>query len=435
MRGRASEVVETVSRRRIAICAVQESRWRDNSARLITGKDSNYKFWSGDESGQGGVGLLLEESLVENVLSVERVDNRIMFIRVMIGKTIFRVFSAYAPKTGLPEQEKDSFYNNLLSQTSVTPEDEFMLVCGDLNGHVGEKSRGFVGAHGGNGYGVGNADGTRILDFCTAANLSLANTYFVKEENKLSTYRSGQNQSQIDFIIVRRSQLKHVQDTKVINGEECTPQHKLLVADINVNRYKVTPTLLPARRRVWKLKEPAIRDEYQSKVHEAIANSSTTEDVETTWNDLKSCVFESFDATCGWTKAQQNRKETWWWCEKVESEIKEKRKLWKNWKNGGPKEPYLAAKGKAKHEVYLAKKAASEASFNNLREKDKLNHVFKMKSENQDIVGEKCVRNDQGNIVYDDDAKLLAWKEHYHRLLNVEFIWDESTLTDTDPVI
>ena len=205
-------------------------------------------------------------------------------------------------------------------------------MCGDLNGHVGEKSCGFVGAHGGNGYGVRNADGTRILDFCTAANLSLANTYFVKEENRLSTYRSGQNQSQIDFIIVRRSQLKHVQDTKVINGEECSPQHKLLVADINIKRYKVKPKLLPARRRVWKLKEPTIRDEYQSKVHESIANYSTTEDVETTWNDLKSCVLESFDATCGWTKAQQNRKETWWWCEEVEFAIKEKRKLWKNWK-------------------------------------------------------------------------------------------------------
>ena len=68
--------------------------------------------------------------------------------------------------------------------------------------------------------------------------------------------------------------------------------------------------------------------------------------------------------------------------------------------------------------VYLTKKAASEA-------RSKLNNVFKiarkMKSENQDIVGEKCVRNDQGNIVYDDDAKLLAWKEHYHRLSNVEF--------------
>ena len=60
------------------------------------------------------------------------------------------------------------------------------------------------------------------------------------------------------------------------------------------------------------------------------------------------------------------------------------------------RESYLAAKRRAKHAVYIAKKAASEAGFSNLHEKDKLNHVFrsarKMRSENQDIIGEKCIR-------------------------------------------
>jgi len=35
-----------------------------------------------------------------------------------------------------------------------------------------------------------------------------------------------------------------------------------------------------------------------------------------------------------------------------------------------------------------------------------------MKSENQDIVGEKCIHNDQGKIAYDDEGQLKAWKEH-----------------------
>jgi len=36
---------------------------------------------------------------------------------------------------------------------------------------------------------------------------------------------------------------------------------------------------------------------------------------------------------------------TWWWNDDVESAVKEKRKLWKVWKKGGLKEPYLAANG------------------------------------------------------------------------------------------
>ena len=77
---------------------------------MISGKDSKFKFfWSGDKSGQGGVGLLLEEALVENVISVERIDHRIMYIRIMIGRMIVCVFSAYAPQSGRPKHEKDSF--------------------------------------------------------------------------------------------------------------------------------------------------------------------------------------------------------------------------------------------------------------------------------------------------------------------------------------
>ena len=148
--------------------------------------------------------------------------------------------------------------------------------------------------------------------------------------------------------------------------------------------------------------------------------------------DIKSCILDSFDETCGWTKAQQKRKETWWWNDAVESAIKKRRK------RGGSKELYHAAKRKAKHEVCLAKKSASEANFNNLHEKDKLNHVFrmarKMKLDNQDIAGDKCIRDDDGNIAYGEDAKLKAWKEDYQRLLNEEFAWDETSLSDADPV-
>ena len=49
-----------------------------------------------------------------------------------------------------------------------------------------------------------------------------------------------------------------------------------------------------------------------------------------------------------------------------------------------------------------------------------------MKSGNQEIVGEKCIKNKDGNIVYDDMSKLDVWKQHYEGLLNSEFEWDEN---------
>ena len=211
------KLLRQVSRRKIPICAIQESRWKGQSARLIIGKNSKYKFLRcGDDSGYGGVCLLLEEALIENVTSVERINSRTMYIRIMLEKSIIRIFSVYAPQTGLLEAEKDKFYIDLLAQTAIIPAEEFLLICGDLNGHVGKGTDGFDNVHGGNGFGDRNADGVRLLDFCLAANLSITNTFFSKPDNKLVTYQFGSSKSQIDFILVTRNNLKFVSNVTVI---------------------------------------------------------------------------------------------------------------------------------------------------------------------------------------------------------------------------
>ena len=54
-----------------------------------------------------------------------------------------------------------------------------------------------------------------------------------------------------------------------------------------------------------------------------------------------------------------------------------------------------------------------------------------MKSKYQDIVGDKCIKNnDDGNLAFDDKSKLAASKRPYKKLLNVEFPWDSSTLSE-----
>jgi len=51
-----------------------------------------------------------------------------------------------------------------------------------------------------------------------------------------------------------------------------------------------------------------------------------------------------------------------------------------------------------------------------------------MKDENQGIIGDKCIKDDNGNMAFDDKSKLDAWKCHHEKLLNVEFPWDIVTL-------
>ena len=52
-----------------------------------------------------------------------------------------------------------------------------------------------------------------------------------------------------------------------------------------------------------------------------------------------------------------------------------------------------------------------------------------MTATNRDIVGDKCVRNNGGNLTDSDYGKHLAWKDHCHRMLNEEFEQNQGSLS------
>ena len=159
-----------------------------------------------------------------------------------------------------------SFYSNMIDCSIVSQaawvqfldRPEFLIPCGDWNGHVGHAGTGYREVHGGMGYGRPEPDveGERILEYALAFDLLLGNTCFKKRDSHLITYKSGNIATQIDFILFRRTMRKLVTDVKVIPGEEVALQHQLLVRDIRIDvppksKCKFTPGL-----KVWKLKDP-----------------------------------------------------------------------------------------------------------------------------------------------------------------------------------
>ena len=58
--------------------------------------------------------------------------------------------------------------------------------------------------HGGNGFGERNLEGRILLKFCDEKGLCVANTWFKKRDQRKVTFRSGENETEIDYIIVGR---------------------------------------------------------------------------------------------------------------------------------------------------------------------------------------------------------------------------------------
>ena len=170
---RSGEVIDMVQRRGLDFCCLQETRWKGGNARML----GDYKFfWKGCKEGLAGVGMLVEKRWVDNVMEVKRVSERILTIRVRVGMKILNLVSVYAPQVGRARAEKEEFYERLFEVVSAINDKESLLLCGDLNGHVGQRMEGFGGVHGGFGFGSRNSEGEMILKFAESLSLSIANT-------------------------------------------------------------------------------------------------------------------------------------------------------------------------------------------------------------------------------------------------------------------
>ena len=86
--------------------------------------------------------------------------------------------------------------------------------------------------------------------------------------------------------------------------------------------------------------------------------------------------------------------------------------------------------------VHHARQEADKEVYKNIDPKSselyRLANQFR--KENADVVGDKPVKNDAGEMSMSDDSKQKAWLEHYQRLLNAEFDWDPNHLSDESPV-
>ena len=119
----------------------------------------------------------MAEEWTKGVVSVDRVSDRLLAVKLVMGEELVVVISAYGPQTGCEEGEKEKFIEELGQLVGKTEEGELLLVCEDLNGHVGKESEEFEEVHGEHGYGNRNREGRNILEMAQRRELVVCNTW------------------------------------------------------------------------------------------------------------------------------------------------------------------------------------------------------------------------------------------------------------------
>ena len=65
--------------------------------------------------------MLIAERWIDSVVDVVRVNERIGYVKLVIGKQIVNIVSAYAPQVGLSAEEKDNFWDSFIIALSGIP--------------------------------------------------------------------------------------------------------------------------------------------------------------------------------------------------------------------------------------------------------------------------------------------------------------------------
>ena len=163
MMGKGRELADMMERRKLDILCIQETKWKGSKARKLGGGCKLY--YHGVDGRRSGVGIILNAKLTEKVVTVERVSDWVISMKLEIEGILLNIISAYAPQTGGEEEEKEDFWTDLDEVTNRIKEEESLVIGADLNGHVGEGNKGDEEVIGKYGLAERNESGQMVIDF------------------------------------------------------------------------------------------------------------------------------------------------------------------------------------------------------------------------------------------------------------------------------
>ena len=103
-----------------------------------------------------------------------------------------------------------------------------------------------------------------LLEFFLEKELCVSNTWFEREEKRKVTFRIGENETEIDFVLIMKVHRLFIKNAKEIPGEF---SHAFMMADIDKRKLrKVVRKASAERRKITLLNDLKIRKPFEEKV-------------------------------------------------------------------------------------------------------------------------------------------------------------------------
>ncbi|KAK3572244.1 hypothetical protein QTP86_029403 [Hemibagrus guttatus] len=417
------ELADMMERRKVDILCVQETKWKGSKARSI---GAGFKlFYYGVDSKRNGVGVVLKEEFVRNVLEVKRVSDRMMSLKLEIEGVMLNVVSGYAPQVGCELEEKERFWSELDEVMESIPTGERVVIGADFNGHVGEGNTGDEEVMGKFGVKERNLEGQMVVDFAKRMDMAVVNTYFQKREEHRVTYKSGGRRTQVDYILCRRGNLKEISDCKVVVGESVARQHRMVVCRMTLMVCKKKRSEIEKKTKWWKLKKEECCEEFRQKLRQALGGQVVLPD---DWETTAEVIRETGRKVLGVSSGRRKEdKETWWWNEEVQDSIQRKglaKKKWDMDRTEENRQEYKELQCRVKREVSKAKQNAYDELYTRLDtregEKDLYRLARQRDRDGKDVQQVRVIKGRDGRVLTSEESVQRRWKEYFEELMNEE---------------
>ncbi|EFO97114.1 hypothetical protein CRE_30476 [Caenorhabditis remanei] len=210
---RLAELLEETNRIKYDIIGLSETKRsakvhmtnRDGTG-VILGKRNN-------SSVSGGVGFIINKSLMPKIKEIKIVNHRIGYITLQVNKNQCTIIQGYAPTAKYEEEEHSNFYENL-EDVYKSCKSRYKMVIGDFNARIGERKGNevFIGPH---SMEKRNDSGERLATFCEVNRVFHMNSQFIKATHRRWTYISPdkQHRHELDHILANG---KYITDVSVV---------------------------------------------------------------------------------------------------------------------------------------------------------------------------------------------------------------------------
>ncbi|KAK3553808.1 hypothetical protein QTP70_012224 [Hemibagrus guttatus] len=352
--GKGRELADMMERRKVDILCVQETRWKGSKARSI---GAGFKlFYYGVDSKRNGLGVVLKEEFVRNVLEV-----------------------------GCELEEKERFWSELGEVMESIPTGERVVIGADFNGHVGEGNRGDEEVMGKFGVKERNLEGQMVVDFAKRMDMAVVNTYFQKREEHRVTYKSGGRRTQ-----KKRSKIEIEKKTKwwKLKKEECCEEFRQKLRQALGGQ-----VVLPDD---WETTAEVIRETGRKVL--GVSSGRRKEDKETWWwnEEVQDSIQRKRLAKKKWDmyRTEENRQEY------KELQRRVKREVSK-------------AKQKAYDELYtrLDTREGEKDLYRLARQRDR---------DGKDVQQVRVIKDRDGRVLTSEESVQRRWKEYFEELMNEE---------------